>query len=306
MARFDSKTFNPQAFGKYVDRIPNTKKNELAKSGAIGTNENAKMALSNQTGSLYARVPYFGLISGLTSQNNDGATNIQSTNTTTYDQGFVVASRMDGWTERSFSKNITAGVDFMDNVAKQIADYKFEVKQNIILAILNGIFSMSTSGAGLADQKASEFIQKHTYDITGNATKVVDETTLNSAIQKACGDNKNIFRLAFMHSTVATNLENLKLLHYMQYTDADGITRDLTVAQWNGRTVLIDDSMPSESTVTTAGVHTIQIGELATADDTITVCGSTFKWVASATADDEIGIPASDTRVKKQLHYRQS
>lgn len=95
MAKFDSKSFNPQAFGKYVDRIPNVKKNELAKSGAVGSNANARAALSNQTGSLYARIPYFGRISGSTSQNNDGATNIKSTNTTTFEQGFVTASRMD-------------------------------------------------------------------------------------------------------------------------------------------------------------------------------------------------------------------
>ena len=29
MAKFDAKSFNPQAFGKYVDRIPNLKRNEL-------------------------------------------------------------------------------------------------------------------------------------------------------------------------------------------------------------------------------------------------------------------------------------
>lgn len=104
MAKFDSKSFNPQAFGAYVNRIPNVTKNELAKSGAVGSNEQAKAALANQTGSLYARIPYFGRIDGSTSQNNDGATNITSTGTTTYEQGFIVASRMDSWTERSFSR----------------------------------------------------------------------------------------------------------------------------------------------------------------------------------------------------------
>ena len=138
MAKFDSKSFNPQAFGAYVNRIPNVTKNELAKSGAVGSNEQAKAALANQTGSLYARIPYFGRIDGSTSQNNDGATDIQSSNTTTYEQGFIVASRMDSWTERSFSKNITAGVDFMDNVAAQIADYKLDVKQAMLLSILSG------------------------------------------------------------------------------------------------------------------------------------------------------------------------
>lgn len=246
MAKFDSKSFNPQAFGAYVNRIPNVAKNELAKSGAVGSNEQACAALGNQTGSLYTRIPYFGRIDGSTSQNNDGATDIASTNTTTYEQGFIVASRMDSWTERSFSKNITAGVDFMDNVAAQIADYKFDVRQAMLLAILEGVYGMSVEGDTVAATAAKEFIEKHTFDISGEAddAAMVGSTTLNKAIQKACGDNKNIFKLVIMHSEVATNLENIKLLKYMTQTDADGIERELALATWNGRTVLIDDNMP--------------------------------------------------------------
>ena len=248
MAKFDSKSFNPQAFGTYVNRIPNVTKNELAKSGAVGSNEQAKAALANQTGSLYARIPYFGRIDGSTSQNNDGNTNIESTGTTTYEQGFIVASRMDSWTERSFSKNITAGVDFMDNVAAQIADYKMDVRQAMLLAILKGVFSMKQD-ASVAGKAAKEFLAKHVYDITAKGAEagIVGSATLNKAIQQACGDNKNIFKLVIMHSEVATNLENIKLLKYMTQTDGDGIERELSLATWNGRLVLIDDNMPSES-----------------------------------------------------------
>ena len=248
MAKFDAKSFNAEAFGKYVERVPNVKKNQLIQSGAVGTNDNAKTALASQTGSLYARIPYFGRISGATSQNNDGGTDITATSTTTYEQGFVTASRMDSWTERSFSKNITAGVDFMDNVARQIADYKLEVKQAMLLAILSGVFAMKTTGTGVAEKAAKEFVEKHTYDISGKTGEdaLVGATTLNTAIQQACGDNKNIFKLVVMHSAVATRLENLRLLKYMTYTDKDGIQHDLTLATWNGRTVLIDDDMPVE------------------------------------------------------------
>ena len=248
MAKFDSKSFNPQAFGAYVKRIPNVTKNELAKSGAVGSNEQARAALGNQTGSLYARIPYFGRIDGSTSQNNDGATDIASTNTTTYEQGFVVASRMDSWTERSFSKNITAGVDFMDNVAAQVADYKLDVRQAMLLAILKGVYAMETEGATVGATAAKEFVEKHTFDISAKTgdEAMVGSSTLNKAIQQACGDNKNIFKLVIMHSEVATNLENIKLLKYMTQTDADGIERELALATWNGRTVLIDDNMPVE------------------------------------------------------------
>lgn len=260
--KFDSKSFNPEAFGAYVKRIPNVTRTELAKSRAVGANEQARSALSSQTGSLYARIPYFGRISGATSQNNDGATDINSTATTTYEQGFVVASRMDAWTERSFSKNITAGVDFMDNVAAQIADYKMEVKQGILLSILKGVFAMDTASGTVAANAAKDFIEKHTFDITDVEDGCVGAATLNTAMQKACGDNKAIFKLAIMHSVVATNLENMKLIKYLTYTDADGITRDLALGSWNGRLVLIDDGMP----VSEDGAYTTYVlGEIGRA-----------------------------------------
>lgn len=244
MAKFDSKSFNAEAFGAYVNKIPNVNKSELARSKAVCGNENAKLALSGQSGSLYARIPYFGRISADTSQNNDGNSDVTSSSTTTFEQGFVVASRMDSWTERSFSRNLTAGADFMDSVAEQIGDYKQEVKQGILLAMLKGIFSMKTDGTDLKSKAAKEFIEAHTLDITSDAESAVGAATLNKAIQKACGDNKSAFSLVIMHSSVATNLENLQLMKYLTYTDKDGITRDLALGSWNGRAVLIDDNMP--------------------------------------------------------------
>ena len=286
MANFDSKSFNPQAFAAYVKRIPNVTKNELAKSAAVGSNEQARAALANQTGSLYARVPYFGRISGSTSQNNDGGTDITSTSTTTFEQGFIVASRMDGWTERSFSKNITAGVDFMDNVAAQIADYKMDVKQTMLLAMLSGIYAMTTTGNTVAANAAKAFVQNHTYDITGGTgdAALVGSATLNKAIQKACGDNKNIFKLVIMHSEVATNLENLKLLKYMTQTDADGIERELALGTWNGRLVLIDDNMPATDVATTYK----KTSDVAIDSDKTyyTKSGSTYTAVASPAVAD--------------------
>ena len=49
-----------------------------------------------------------------------------------------------------------------------------------------------------------------------------------------------------MHSDVATNLENLRLVKHLVYTDKDGIERPLDLAAWNGKIVIIDDEMPVE------------------------------------------------------------
>lgn len=49
---------------------------------------------------------------------------------------------------------------------------------------------------------------------TGDAA-LVGAATLNKAIQKAGGDNKNIFKLVIMHSEVATNLENMLFISHL-------------------------------------------------------------------------------------------
>ena len=91
------------------------------------------------------------------------------------------------------------------------------------------------------DAKNKEFVEKHSTTIYAP----MSATTLNSAVNKACGANKQKFSLVFMHSDVATNLENMKLLEFMKQTDGDGIQKDLTLATWNGRTVVVDDDLPA-------------------------------------------------------------
>lgn len=254
MAKFDAKSFNPQAFGKYMSAIPNPKLNKLKESRAIVGDARLRETFksNSQTGSVYAVLPYFGLLSGVP-QNYDGVKNLTPGTTTTFEQGVFTYGRMNGWTEADFSYDVTGGVDFMANVRSQVNTYWDEVDQDTILAILKGIFGMSATGKGTVKAANAEFVTAHTHDISQPSTDAattpsmcMDATTLNTAIQKACGDNKSKFSLVYCHSAVATNLENLQLLTYLKYTDAQGIQRDLQMASWNGRIVVIDDSMPVE------------------------------------------------------------
>ena len=234
--KFDSKSFNPEAFGAYVKNVPNLKRNELIKSRALAGNPEIRSVFNSQTGTYYARIPMLGNLDG-DPQNYDGGTDIVPTSTTTFEQGVVVFGRAKAWKEKDFATDITGGVDFMSNVAKQVSAYWEDIDQGVLLAILKGIFDMT----GTANEA---FIAAHTLDISGESESKVGAASLNTVAQQACGDNKAAFSLVIMHSAVATNLENLKLLKYMTYTDADGITRDLAMGTWNGRTVLVDDGMP--------------------------------------------------------------
>lgn len=238
MALFDQKNFNGEVFGAYVDQTENLNRNELLKSGAIVEKPQYASLLPDQTGGNYLTIPIKARIGG-TANNYDGNTNITAESRETYTQSRIVVGRANGWTEKDFSSDVT-GEDFLP-ASQEIAEYWDDVDQKTLLAILKGIFSMT--GAGNVD-----FVTKHTYDVSDNATEYgFKETTLNNAIQKALGDNKAKFSLAIMHSKIATDLENLKLLAYMKYTDAQGIERDLTLGTLNGRTVLVDDNMPTDT-----------------------------------------------------------
>lgn len=243
--KFDSKSFNPQAFKYMVGRVPNLHMHEIKKSKALAGNPDIKATLGgSQGGTGYARIAMRGLLDG-DAVNYDGQTDITATSTKTFEQGVVAIGRAKAWVEKDFSYDITGGVDFMQNIADQVGEYWDGIDQNTIIAILQGIFSMT--GA-----KNLEFVNNHTYDVTEKIDGKMSATTLNSATNKACGANKKKFTLVFMHSDVATNLENLNLVAHLKYTDAAGIQRELDLYTWNGKLVVIDDDMP---TVTQEGFY---------------------------------------------------
>lgn len=311
MAKFDAKSFNERAFGKYVDIVPKLKKNELIKSKALQPSSEIKQVFSGQTGVVYATIPMYGRIDG-DALNYDGETNITATSTTTFERGVVVIGRAKAWMEKDFSEDVTEGAGFMSNVAKQVAEYWDEIDQDTLLAILEGIFSMT--GAGNL-----KFVDGHTYDITGlgndsagKPLNIVNAATLNTAIQKASGDKKKKFTISIMHSVIATNLENLKLLAYMTYTDANGIERQLELATWNGRAVIIDDGMPveeveaSDAVVAVPGVkakYTMTVTTKAIADDAlaITAGGKSASYICGIDWDAQTSVANDCTELAKLI-----
>ena len=229
MAKFDSKTWNPDVFEKYMQKVPNTKENSLVKNGLLNAKPNMTARLRDEVGGNYFTEPIKGLLDGEV-LNYDGVVDLTATSRDTFEQGKIIIGRMKGWTEKDFSFELT-GEDFMP-IAEEVKEYYDEVDQADILAILKGIFNMTDSGNGFVDAHTTE------------AEESIGATTMNSALQKASGDKKKLFKIAFMHSAVATNLENLNLLEYLKYTDSQGITRDLSIGTYNGKLVVVDDEMP--------------------------------------------------------------
>ena len=249
MGVFDYKNFNSEVFGKYLETVPRVKQNALLKAGVLRVRNDLKNMLTEQTGGNFITVPMTGLIGG-TALNYDGATNITATQLETFLQSMIVVGRAKAWEEKDFSFDIT-GHDFMADIAAQVGNYWDDVDQTTLLSILAGIFGVSTNN----------FNTDHTLDIsaeTGNsgADAYVGAATLNKAVQKAAGANKDIYKVAIMHSVVATNLENLQILEYWKETDANGVQRPVALASWNGRTVLVDDDVPTATAGTSPNTYT--------------------------------------------------
>jgi len=246
---FDSKIFNAEVFGKYVETVPSVKRNALLNAGVLRNRPELAAMLPDQTGGNFITLPMTGNIGG-DALNYDGSTNITATSIDTFAQSMIVIGRAKAWAEKDFSFDIT-GHDFMAEIASQVSGYWDDVDQTTLLKILEGIFGVSTNN----------FSTDHTLDITGETVKVVDAVTLNNAVQKAAGDNKDIFRVAIMHSQVATNLENLQVLTYWKETDANGVQRPVAMASWNGRTVMIDDAVPKSTSDGVTSYTTYILGD---------------------------------------------
>lgn len=249
MGVFNYKNFNSEVFGKYLETVPRTKQNALLKAGILTPRQDLAALLTEQTGGNFISVPMVGRIGG-TALNYDGSTNITADSLETFLQSMIVVGRAKAWQEKDFSYDIT-GHDFMEDIAKQVADYWDDIDQLTILKTLQGIFGVSTNS----------FSTGHTLDITSATTKTVGAGTLNDVAQKACGDNKDIFSVVIMHSVVAKNLENLQLLEYWKYTDENGVQRPTNMASWNGKTVFVDDGVPVDTSGTDPVYTTYVLGK---------------------------------------------
>lgn len=236
---FNKKYFNERAFGVYYDTIPQERLNLLIKSGVLQGNNRISEMFASQTGAEYGIIPMIGRLKGKP-VNYDGKTKYDEGKTLpTYKQGVVVIGRKDKFYEDDFTYDVTSKKDFMSQVADQLGDYWDSAWEDVLLIITKALFSMK-SDAGKV------FASKHTYDISGETESSVAETTLNTALQKACGDRRRNFKLAVANSVIVTNLEGKKLVTNLRYNDPNGIERELNVYTWNGKLLIEYDEITEE------------------------------------------------------------
>lgn len=230
----------------------------MLNSGAIQNNATIKAMIAN--GSNLYTIPFYDVLGG-EPENYDGRTDITTTEPTGKSQSGVVYGRAHGWLERDFVRDFNSGADPMRQITSQVGRYWDKKRQSTVLQILNGVFGTTDNTGGYYAKW-----QQHVHDISAEGSGVMGETTLGDACQKAVGDNADAFSLVWMHSKVAQNLANLQLLTFRKYTDAMGIERQLKIADYNGKTVIVDDDCPYDAEGGKYTTYGLGLGSIQYAD----------------------------------------
>lgn len=223
MKQFDLKNWNGEVFLAYTRSIADPVKTSLIEAGVFYEDDEIALKFPAQVGGNYAVRPITGLLSG-DAIDLDGATNIDEGALNTYSQGIVCIEMGKSFTEKDFTFSRT-GKDFMFEVAEQLAKYWQKQDQKKMLSILKGIFASALSGSVVAKSAVA-------------STDIID------AVRGIGGDNADLYRVVFMHSEIAKQLEKTEKLTYALYNDANGLQRQSNIAYWNGRLVIVNDACP--------------------------------------------------------------
>ena len=250
MASYLNFAFDPELFLLNWQNTPDLTLTALYDSGAV--QENAQIANLISNGSDFYTIPFYDVLGG-TPVNYDGATNITATEHSGTAQSGVVYGRANAWKARDFIRDFNSGANPMQSIAAQVAKFWQKQRQATLLKILDGVF-------GITDDETDNWDawQLHTTNLASATTSATDAnkigaTTIADTIQKAVGDNADVFSMAIMHSAIANALAKLELLEYRKYTDANGVQRPLRIADINGMAVIIDDGVPVKASSTATG-----------------------------------------------------
>ena len=155
-------------------------------------------------------------------------------------------ARKQGWV-KSFGANALAGHlagdDPMRAIAELFAAYWARQNQNILLSILDGVFASAT----MADK---------VHDISAEAgdAALLSGNSLLDAFQ-LMGDAKDLLT-GFM---INSNVENYLAKQGLKEGEINGIR----VPQWQGKTVIVDDGMPFDTTTGVGIAYIFGAGAIA-------------------------------------------
>jgi len=229
--------FDQELFMQAWAAEPDPIKLAMLNSGMLVHDERIAAELRNDGN--YYTIPFYKTLTG-NPVNLDGQTDIPDSETTAGYQSGIAYFRGYGWTARDFVAELS-GADPMGHIVSSVARFWQKEYQDRIIGLLGAIFGITGDTAWA----------KHSIDLSvaSGTPYVIEANTLNNAATATLGDNKGEYAVAIMHADVALTLENLQLFDFWKQTDANGIQRPMKIASINGYTVIIDNSVPVDTSI---------------------------------------------------------
>lgn len=154
-------------------------------------------------------------------------------------------ARVNAWGANGLSA-LLSGDDPMDAIAQLVSAYWARDMQRTLLATLSGVFKSNT-------------MAEKVYDITNrdDDAGTINMNTFLDATQ-LMGDAKESLTGVMMHSAVETELRKQDLIEYVPQSEQGN-----PIPYFNGKRVIVDDSMPYDTSSEEAEVYIFGNGAIA-------------------------------------------
>lgn len=226
MAEWLNFPFDPEIFALNWKEREDTDKLAIVQSGAMV--EDPAIAALIANGSDTYTVPFYSVLADDEDQNYDGKTDIALTEAKGESETGIVFGRAHGFKETEFVRDFNSGANPMAYTAAKTYEWWQRKEQQRLV----GITMAALTSKGMESHVVSAA------DTT--------EATVGDAIASVFGDQRDKITLAIMHSKVCRKLEQLQLLEYKKYTDAQGIESRTHIAQLEGGVTVIEyDGVPT-------------------------------------------------------------
>lgn len=145
---------------------------------------------------------------------------------------FVIHRRGKAWAAHDLAGIITGGGDVVGNARTLMADFQIRARQRMLMHTLKGVFASNIA------KNSGDLV----FDITGlpGEAAFLDEDSLLDAAQ-VLGDAKGALAAIVCHSAVETHLNKIGRKS-QTYQPAD--QRQGVLASFNGKSLIMDDTLP--------------------------------------------------------------
>lgn len=219
----------PELFAQYViDKT--TEKSEIMYAGAVENNPELNRLITG--GGTVLTMPKWNDLSGKSQVLSDQRA-IDVNKITSKAELATLLIRANSWGAHELAGAL-AGDDPMKAIASRVADWWVRDEKSNIMAILNGIFNITSDSS---HNDLSDLVE----DITSASVTKISANAVLDAKQRL-GDASDLLSMIYMHSATFTELQKQNVIQFIPVAESK-----ITIPTYLGYRVICDDSAPVET-----------------------------------------------------------